>query len=132
MSQMQFNLKNLQELDNGKVMAMVNHSLRQIVADISDRPADKAKRKMVMEVVMTPRNDKERGVNDGANVTFIIKTLVPVRQTLEYPMLADRDHRLYFQPHSPDDPRQADLPYRVDEQTGEVFDDTRPDVETVE
>lgn len=126
----QLNLTNLVDLDNGKVVAAFNHALRQILADISDRPGDRTKRKAVLTVIATPRIDKDLSVLDGSDIQFQVKAQIPVRQSKPYPMLLTADNTAMFQPESPDNPRQAALPYttNVDRSTGEVIGDDDADV----
>lgn len=127
MSQTYLSLTSLQEMDNGKVVAAVDHAIRQVVNDCIDRPGDKSKRKVLLQIEMKPVLDKDLGVLDTVNSKFRVKTNLPDRETVEYPMLPTQDGRLAFSPHSPGDPRQADLPYEppanaeaVDRETGEV------------
>lgn len=137
MSSLVLTLKDLHHLDNGKANAAVNHALRQCVQDIIDRPGDKAKRKVMLTVEMTPKLDEDLGALDTVHTQFIIKSSIPVRRTVEYPMLASRDGRLLFSRNSPMDPRQNDLPYAGDESavdmtTGEVQDeDDGPEIADV-
>ena len=136
MPPVQLTLRNLHELDNGKCSTAVNHAIRQIMADIADRPADKAKRKVHFSIVATPRLSKDTGVLDGVDTQFIIKTSIPVRQTSVYPMNLDRDHIPNFQRHSPHDPNQNDLPWKepqgeINKETGEVVGAEADDIQQI-
>jgi hypothetical protein len=112
---LQFNLTNLVELDNGKATAAINHALRQIVDDIQERPGDKAKRKVILNIEMVPILDKTTAVLDTVGVQIRIDTKVPIRQTMTYPMLATADNTLRFVPQSPLDPRQTAFDFSEDE-----------------
>jgi len=122
-------ISTLQEIDGGKPATAVNHALRQIANDIIDRPNDKAKRKVLIQVEMEPVLDSDLGTLDTIATSFKIKTSVPVRQSRSYPMLPLKDGRLSFEPQSPFDPRQGALfsedpgsPAKetIDPDTGEV------------
>lgn len=104
-------LANLHHLDNGKGALAFSHAMRQIVKDIQDRPGDKAKRKVVLTVEGTPSLDNDSAVLDTIGIRINVKTSIPNRQTVEYPMLPQADGRLVFQEHSPGDPRQSSLAF---------------------
>jgi len=137
MAQYQLNLKNLQELDNGKCAAAFNHAIRSIVADINDRPADRAKRKAVLTVMATPILHRESAVLENVNIQFRIEAKTPVRQTSEYPMKPTNDGLLLFQSESPFDPNQMGLPYEpaAESVNGDGEDDSaegdEPEVESI-
>ncbi len=134
-------LANIQHIDGGRPMLAVNHALRQCTADIVDRPADKSKRKVVLVITQEPQLDKSTGALDTIGVQFKVKTSIPDRQSKLYPMLPTGENTVTFEPHAPNDPRQAALfgeaeaqavpprPANVAE-TGEVLDDeeSTPDV----
>lgn len=126
--QKQFNLSNLSELDGGKANVAITHAIRQIVADINDRPGDKANRKVTIEIIGRPVLADDTAVLDTVNIQIKVKTSVPIRQTREYPMLASKENFLMFSPESPNDPRQQSM-FRQNEdgetvntETGEVLD----------
>lgn len=108
-TQLQFNIKNLAELDNGKPNGAINHAITQIVHDVKQRANDKAKRKVNIQIEARPILDPDSGVLDSVGIVIQVKTTVPVRKTTEYPMLAQRDDTLLFSPNSPLDPRQGSL-----------------------
>lgn len=120
---LQFNLTNLAELDNGKGNLAINHALKQIVNDIRERPADKAKRKVILNIEMVPVLDPNTAVLDTVGVQIKIKTSVPVRQTMMYPMLATGDDTLRFVPGSPLDPRQQAFEFQPEETVAEEDED---------
>lgn len=109
MSQKQFNLNSLIDLDGGKAHIAANHAINQVVKDIIDRYGDKAKRKVLVEMTFVPVLDRNLAVLDTIDVDIKIKTSVPVRQTTAYPMLPTKDGALMFSPESPHDPRQSSL-----------------------
>lgn len=135
MPQTQFNLTNLCELDSGKANLAINHHIRQCVRDVQDRPGDKAKRKVFVEIEFTPALDEATATLDTVNVRIKTKVSVPVRQTKGYPMLPTGDGTLMFQPHSPENPRQGDLlpPHPESKAAVEEFggDDEDDDVEEI-
>jgi hypothetical protein len=111
MPQHQLTLITIGSLDNGKIVAAVDHELRQIVRDIVDRPGDRAKRKVQLVIEAVPILDRESGALDTIGLRFRISSATPVRQSVEYPMLPTNSGRLLFQEHSPTNPRQTELPY---------------------
>ena len=129
---LQFNLTNLADLDNGKANLAINHALKQIVNDIRERPADKAKRKVVLTVEMAPTLDPHTAVLDTIGVQLKIKTSVPVRQTISYPMLATQDDTLRFVPGSPLDPRQQVLNFPESQEAPTAEEDDEDDVQEIE
>lgn len=102
----------LAQLDGAKIVAAVDHELRQCVRDINDRPGDKAARVVNMQIRLVPVLDKQTGVLDSVHVQFRINSKTPIRQSAEYPMLGTNEGALLFQPHSPTDPRQRELPFQ--------------------
>lgn len=111
MPELQLTLKNIQDLDRGKAALTFNHAVRAAIRDVTDRPGDKSKRRVLMQVNFTPKLDKTTGVLDTVLVQFQVVTKIPVQQTLEYPMLPAADGVLHFQSESPMDPRQPSLPF---------------------
>ncbi len=129
---LQFNLTNLAELDNGKANLAINHALKQIVNDVRERPADKAKRKVILNIEMVPVLDPQTAVLDMVGVQIKIKTSVPVRQTMTYPMLATGDDTLRFMPGSPLDPRQQVLEFPGSQEVSTADDEDEDEVQEIE
>jgi hypothetical protein len=109
--ELQLTLKNIQDLDGGKAALTFNHAVRAAIRDLTDRPGDKSKRRVLMQVNLTPKLDRTTGALDTVLVQFQVVTKIPVQQTLEYPMLPAGDGVLHFQPESPLDPRQPGLDF---------------------
>lgn len=105
---LQFNLKNLADLDNGKANLVILQQLQNIVHDVKQRPMDKAKRTVQVDFVCTPKL-AENGAFDCVEVQIKIKSKVPQRQTQLYPMLTGPNNTLQFSAASPNDPRQTTL-----------------------
>jgi hypothetical protein len=103
----QFTLSSIRDIDRGKIELAINHALKQCVLDIEDRPGDKAKRKVTIQIEMTPQLDKNLAVLDTVAVQFRVATAIPVRQSSIYPMLPSDDGVVMFQPDSMFDPRQS-------------------------
>lgn len=110
MGEFQFNVSNLQEVDNGKAALMINHELRNAVRDVTGRPNDKTARRVHVLFEIAPILDRDSGSLDTVGVTVKATTKLPNRQTASYPMIAARDGTLKFQSSSPFDPRQRELP----------------------
>lgn len=118
-------LQNIGDLDQGRVAAAFNQALRLATLDVLDRPADKSKRKIQLQVELVPALDKDSAVLDTINTDFLIKSALPQRRSSTYPMLPTPDGKQLFQTGSPFDPRQQsfgfeDRPEHVNHSTGEV------------
>lgn len=117
-------LQNVGELDQGRVAQAFNQALRLAALDVLDRPADKSKRKIQLQIELKPKLTDDTAVLDTIHVDWLIKTAMPQRRSATYPMLATTDGRLHFQVNSPFDPRQQSFgferPEQVDHSTGEV------------
>ncbi len=134
---MQLKGDTLRQIDRGKVALALDHAIRQCTLDIQDRPADDTKRVIVLQIEMQPECDAQTGALDTIGTKFIVKTKLPARRSVVYPMLPTRDGTLVFEPQSPLDPRQAALvfpaappatpPAGVDPQTGELVGDASDD-----
>jgi hypothetical protein len=82
----QLNLANLHKLDGGKADRAVSHAIRQCVADITDRPGDKSKRKVSVVISLEPKLDRDLAALEDVAVDIQINTGIPKRQTRQYPM----------------------------------------------
>lgn len=134
----QFNMNNLNDLDQGKAHTAIQHAIAQAVRDVWDRPAEKAKRKVVVTYEFTPGLDPDTAALDVVNMQIKIKTGIPDRHTIGYPMLPTQEGALLFEPGSPMNPRQGTLPFNrdqeddvVDTETGEVMEDEDNDTQQV-
>lgn len=119
MSAKTLTLSTIQDLDGGKAALAVNHAIRQAVLDVEDRPGDAAARKVVLELSFKPELTNDTAALDVVTMAAKIKTSIPHRQTVAYPMLPTGEGLLTFEEHSPHDPRQATMGF-VDKETGEV------------
>jgi len=136
MPQKMLTLDSVMEIENGKVSAALDHELAQAVRDVVDRPADKTKRTVTLVIELAPVLDRDLATLKHIEATFKMFHRTPKRRSVEYPMLATKSGELFFQPHSPFDPRQHELPYQppadatdqeqIDPVTGEV---TEPETE---
>ncbi|MFW6033448.1 MAG: hypothetical protein ACOCTI_08765 [Phycisphaeraceae bacterium] len=102
-------LRNLHDLDGGKLDLTASHAIRQAVEDVQDRPNDSTARKVHVVFELKPQLDAESGALDTIGVRGVVKTDIPKRQSKVYPMLPTRDHRVVFRPDSPNDPRQMTI-----------------------
>lgn len=108
-----FRIQEIDQIDSGKVAIATNHAIAAAVADCSDRPGDKAPRKVTLELLLRPVLDKDLGAFDTISVQARFAVTIPKRQTAEYPMLVHGDW-LMFEPESPLDPRQASIAWAED------------------
>lgn len=124
MNQQRLDLKNLNELDSGVVNAAFDHEFQHIVRDCLDRPADKRKRKVTIEFEVIPVQPTEgRPDCEEIDVTAIVKSSVPKRQSKTYTMRPKHDGSVVFHPDIPEDPNADalfDPPAKFDPATGEV------------
>jgi hypothetical protein len=111
----QFVVKNLQDLENGKVALAINKALQRCVEDVKDRPNEKKARKVLAQFELTPKLEKDSGVLEEVEVVIHVRERVPDRRSRIYPMVPASDGMLLFEPTSPDNPRQGGLPYREQE-----------------
>lgn len=122
----QFNLNNIQLIDRGNVALAINNAIKAIMDDVIERNGEKGTRKVAIEILAKPKNDK-RGMLESVTVAFKIKPDIPPRVSDPYPMLAMGDHQVVFKPGSPMDPRVNtpmfdEMQEAKDEQAGEPVD----------
>lgn len=112
----QLNVNNLQHIHGGRVAQAINHEMRNAIRDCVERPGDKGKRCVVIKMDFTPVLDESTAALDVVNAQFNVTSKLPARVSKAYPMLATAEEGcLQFQPESPNDPRQASLPYTEQE-----------------
>lgn len=99
-------LQTIADIDKGRIGLAVNQAIRLITQDITDRPADKTKRKVVVTIEMKPVLDSTTATLDVIENEFTVEAKVPKRRSAAYPMLPTSDGRQMFEKGSPFDPRQ--------------------------
>ncbi len=122
-------LANLPHHHNGRVALAFDQLLKQAYADVKDRPAESAARKVTLTLMLTPQTEGEQGLIEGVGVQFKFDIKLPPKQTVVYPMAIAPNGALVFEPDSPGNPRQSsllpqpgeDVPANVDPDTGEVM-----------
>jgi hypothetical protein len=102
-------LENICKVDAGKVEAMVNRAIAQVVDDMQQRPGDESQRRVVLTMAFKPESSEE-GVLDNVATEFTVSVSVPPRRSRPYPMEPHAGSRsLLFNPASPTNPRQHTL-----------------------
>jgi hypothetical protein len=75
----ELSMENLSKLDSGKLAACFDHHLQNVLRDCEDRPHETGKRKIVLEIEITPVAD-EVSISHVATV-YNVKTAVPKAKT---------------------------------------------------
>ncbi len=83
MAMHEFSLESLIELDGGRVPVAFNQAVQRLIKDCEDRPNDKAARKALVELSLSPVCD-DHGNLDEVKGSFKVKDTVPSRETKEY------------------------------------------------
>lgn len=91
--------ESLDELDNGKIGAVLRQHLRRIAADCYDRPGDDKTRKVVVSFEVRPKLD-EKGNAETVEVQIKCKSDVPQHQSKPYEMRIT-PNGLAYNPDSP-------------------------------
>ncbi len=114
--QMQLNLNTLSHIDGGRVQLVFDHSLRQMVTDVVERPGDKGRRTLTLKIEAAPVLDQNSAALDSIDLVFTVGCVTPKRRNPQaYRLLALADGTAMFQPGSPHDPRQLGLPFKAEE-----------------
>lgn len=104
----QFTLKNLDELDGGKAAVAFENHVRRAALDCTDRPGDKAARKVVLEVLLVPVME-QGGDCVSVDAQIKVSSAVPKHQTKPYSFGLRRGGMLVFNPDSVDNINQTTL-----------------------
>ncbi len=101
-------------IDGGKIEAQINKAIAQAYDDMDQRPGDKSKRVVSVDIELTPSTDQD-GTLDAVAVGFKMDLKIPARRSREYSMMPHRGQKgLVFNDAAPENPRQRTL-----DQTGE-------------
>jgi hypothetical protein len=111
-------LDSLKNLDHGRVGLAFSEEVRRVVEDINDRPALNKARTITLTLEVTPETDDSGDIN-AAVVQWHLKHTIPPRKTMPYSMLPTKNGQLFFQPDSPEDPRQEGIDFETGEVKGE-------------
>lgn len=82
------NLETLHGMGDGELGILIRNQLQRIARDCVDRPHDKTKRKVVIEIVAVPVVSP-RGDFTHVNIEIESKAKIPVHRTAPYQMQAD-------------------------------------------
>ncbi len=106
MALLQLRLETLKDLDFGRPAVAFEQAMAVAVSDCCDRPGDKRPRKVALEFIITPIIEQE-GHCDQVEGEFKIKTVLPHRQTKPYSFGLNKQGRLFFSEHSPQNVSQT-------------------------
>jgi hypothetical protein len=120
---MRMSLAALKTLDGSRVALAFQRSVEDCVLDMRDRPLDKSKRKVTLELELIPVADEDPVVEGrmmcvGADANFRVKTSLPQRVSKTYNFELD-DKGLFFAVNSPENAAQTTFD-DVDQETGRV------------
>lgn len=101
-------LRELVNLDLGKIDAAWAQAREEAARDILDRPHDKTKRKVVLSMNLEPEEVISNGV-ESVLVSFQVETKVPKRTSKSYSMAVDHKGSMVFNDESPDNSKQMTL-----------------------
>lgn len=110
----------LQDIDDGKVDALLRAHLQRAAQDCQSRPGDKSKRKVTLEFTVIPIAD-ETGDAFQAYVQIEVKSKVPVHRTRAFEMRLGRNGFSYNQ----DFPEDLDQPSLFPQQDDQNRDGTK-------
>lgn len=105
---LELSLKNLSDLDMGKVDAAFRREVGRVLADIADRPEDSTARTVQLQLALTPVGKD----GDIAAGEFTLMSKVPPRRTRPYEFGIRQmkgQHTAVFNSESLDDVRQGTL-----------------------
>ena len=108
----------LQNIDDGKVDALLRFHLQRVAQDCQNRPGDKTKRKVTLEFSAMPVPD-ESGEAFEAYVQIEVKSKLPVHRTKAFAMRLGRNGFAYNQDFPEDLDQPSLFPQRDDEKPDE-------------
>lgn len=102
-----FGAESLMRMDGGRIALAINNELHRVIEDLSDRPADRTARKVIIQIEISPVGDGS--VADSTKVGFQVKSTVPTKKSRSYSMRVYGGRELQFNEASPSDARQGTL-----------------------
>lgn len=107
-------LRNLVELDDGRLEKAFDRSLKAAIQDLRERPADNRARKITLTIEMKPR--EHRGDFDGADIDYYVTSKTPHEQgntTVLAPSRINNEWTLAM-PTEGNNANQSRLPFKRD------------------
>jgi hypothetical protein len=98
----ELSLDNLTDLDDGKVQLMFAMELKRALLDCLNRPGEGKARKVSLICAVVPEAD-EAGNCEGVRVSFDVKSTLPARKTLQYPMGITKAGQAWFSKEEEED-----------------------------
>lgn len=105
----QFTLKELAEIDDGRIAVCFEQAARRIAADLDDRPGLKKARTMTIQLTYVPIFDPETSLCDGVKMTCRVKDSIPIRESRAYDLGLRKGGILTYHPETPDNHEQEAL-----------------------
>lgn len=103
-----FSIKNIGDLDGGRIAMMIDQQLGVAEVDCQNRPGVDKPRKVIVEIELHPIVD-ESGVCEEVSVGFDAKTNVPKQRSKQISMGLHASSGLMHNPASEHDVRQGSL-----------------------
>lgn len=120
-----FGIDTLATFDGGRLADVFGERLREVLADLSDRPRLAKARKITLSFTFEPASDEDGGaLHDDVEVSYDVRASIPPVKFGGCVMEPKADGTgLLFNALSPDNPHQGTLDEqqeRVDKRTGEI------------
>ena len=81
-----FGFAELERLDDGKVVLVLDKFLSDAVDDCEDRPTEEAARVITLKAKVTPKLDPGEGVCAKVDIEFEVETKLPKKKSAAYEM----------------------------------------------
>jgi len=104
-----FDLNSMAEIDGGKINRLLRSHVQRVAHDCADRPNDKNKRKIVIEITAEPVPTDD-GFCDHVNVQIRCRSRLPDYRSRPYPMEAGNSG-FSFNKEFPADRNAVGLPF---------------------
>lgn len=114
----EFSLRELAEIDGGRIDAAFSLALARLADDVNDRPGDNRPRLLTMKIGLVP-DPNEDGTIDAARLAVEINEKTPARQSKPFDMGLRRRNgqtKLMYSPAAVDNHRQPGLPMDTNEE----------------
>lgn len=109
MADKKLTLATIPAIDGGKIEAQINKTIAQAYDDMVQRPGDKSKRVVSIDVEFTPVPDQD-GSLESVGVEFKMDIKIPARRSRVYSMAPHHGAKgLVFNDAAPENPRQRTL-----------------------
>ena len=114
----EFSIRNIGDIDGGRIAAMIDESMRKCAADVCDGPADDRARKTTIEISQVPVVDRNSAAV-RSEIEVVVKTSLPSIRSSKIDMSANGAGVLRFNAASPDNVRQGTLDDAMPDEGGD-------------